>query len=172
MKRLTAFLLLFLMLFSLCACSQEKEIVYPVTYHYLRSPLPGDEISHGAADSVIATDVRDGNGYQNDYTYLLDIYLLGPLDRNCRSPFPVGTNLKNLSLENGAATILLSDDFAELSGIDLTLACSCLTLTVMDMTGVESVTIRAEDSLLDGKESITMDASMLILVDHATPATE
>lgn len=171
MKRLFAIILLFLMLPCLCACAQEK-ILFPVTFHYLRAPLPNGEISHGAPDSVIVPEIREGDGHQEDFTFLLDIYLLGPLESTCRSPFPVGTRLEEFTLENGAASIVLSDDFGELTGIDLTLACGCLTMTVMDLTGAETVTILTEDTLLDGKESITMDRSNIILIDEANPETD
>lgn len=171
MKRLRAVILLFLMLPCLLACAQEEEILYPVSFHYLRAPQPNGEVYHGAADSVIAPEVREGDGYQNDPVYLLELYLLGPLNRDYRSPYPVGTFLEAFSMENGVVQITLSDDFGELSGIDLTLACGCLTLTVLDLTGAESVTIRAEDTLLDGKESITMDRGTMILTDDTTAET-
>lgn len=170
MKRLTAILLLILMLPCLCACTRE-EMVYPVAYHYLRTPESNGEIYHGSADSVIAPEIREGDGHQGDNTYFLEIYLLGPLDREFRSPFPVGTALKGFTLEDGVATVLLSDHFGTLSGIDLTLACGCLTLTVMDLTGADTVTIMTKDTLLDGKESITMDRSNLFLTDDTTPET-
>ncbi len=170
MKRLTALLLLVFMLPCLFACARE-EITYPVAYHYLRAPEPNGEIDHGSADSVIAPEIREGDGHQGDYNYFLDIYLLGPLDRDFRSPYPVGTSLKGFTWEDGAATVLLSDHFGSLSGIDLTLACGCLTLTVMDLTGADTVTITAEDTLLDGKESVTMDRGNLFLTDDTTPET-
>lgn len=171
MRRLTAILLLLLLLPGLCACAQEEELIAPVSFHYLRSPLPNGEILHGTADSVIAPEIREGNGYLDDPVYLLELYLLGPLDRDYRSPYPVGTYLEEFSVENGAVSITLSDNFGELTGIDLTLACGCLTMTVMDLVEAESVTIRAEDTLLDGKEFITMDRSNMLLVDNTTPET-
>lgn len=170
MKRLTAILLLILILPYLCACTRE-EMVYPVSYHYLRAPESNGEIFHGSADSVITPEIREGDGHQGDNTHFLEIYLLGPLDRDFRSPFPVGTALIDFDLEDSAATVLLSDHFGTLSGIDLTLACSCLTLTVMDLTGADTVTIMAEDALLDGKESVTIDRSNLFLTDDTVPET-
>ena len=170
MKRLTALLLAILTLLSLWGCEQAQEIVCPVSFHYLRAPLSNGEIAHGSADSVIAPEIREGDG--RDILYLLDIYLLGPLDRDFRSPFPVGTTLEDFSMEDGTANLLLSDELGKLSGIDLTLACGCLTLTVMDLTGAETVTIRAERTLLDGKESLTMDRSLILIDDTAPEETD
>lgn len=171
MKRLSVLLLLFLMLPALCACAPEKEIDAPVSYHYLRAPQSNGEIHHGSADSVITAEIRESAGHEGDYAYLLEIYLLGPLDPDYRTPYPVGTFLEEFSLENGIADITLSDNFGELTGIDLTLACGCLTLTVMDLTGAETVIIRAEDAQLDGKESITMDRGSIILTDDTVAET-
>lgn len=172
MKRLTAIVLLLCLVLSLAACTGEKELTYPVAYHYLRVPANNSEIFHGSTDSVIAPEIREGNGHQEDLIHLLEIYLLGPLDHNFRSPFPVGTALKAFSVDNNHASVVLSRHFANYSGIDLSLACACLTMTVMDLTGVESVTISVDGFQLDGKASITMDRSNMILTDTATPATE
>ncbi len=172
MKRMIAIALLFLALPCLCACSQEKDLVYPISYHYLRAPLPNGQIEHGSADSLIGTEIREGDGYQQNPSLLLDVYLHGPLDRNFRTPFPVGTALRQLTVQDAKATVVLSQQFANLTGVDLSLACGCLTLTVMDLTGAESVTIISHGALLDGKESITMDRTNLILVDNTTPDAE
>lgn len=169
MKRLTALILILFMIPGLWACGQKEEFVSPVNFYYLRAPLPNGEIHHGSADSVIVPEIREGDGHQANHADLLDIYLLGPLDEDCRSPYPVGTTLEEFTLENGVASIVLSDDFGELTGIDLSLACGCLTLTIMDMTGAESVSIQAESAMLDGKAAITMDRNTLVLIDN-TPA--
>lgn len=172
MKRIVAAVLLLLLLPVLCACAPDKEIVSPVSFHYLRTPQPNGEIHHGSADSVITAEIRESADHAKDYSYLLDIYLLGPLDANCRTPYPVGTFLEEFTLENGIAHITLSDNFGSLTGIDLTLACGCLTLTVMDLTGADTVIIRAEGTMLDGRESVTMDRSSIILTDNTVPETE
>ena len=172
MKRWIAILLLVLALAGLLGCVQDKEFVYPVSYHYLRAPLANGEIQHGTADSLIAAELREGNGYQNNLALLLDLYLHGPLDQDHRTPFPVGTALRELSVKDSVATVVLSRQFASLTGIDLSLACGCLTLTVMDLTGAETVVISAEDTLLDGAESISMNRESMILIDNTTIETD
>ena len=44
--------------------------------------------------------------------------------------FPKGVELVKFSLEGGCAYITVSDFFSTLTGINLQLACACLTLTV------------------------------------------
>ena len=169
MKRLVAIILLLVLLPGMTACAPSKDLAYPVSYHYLRAPLPDGEIFHGSTDSVIASELREGDGYQNDLTHLIEIYLLGPLDPNFRSPFPVGTALKAFTVSGTQAFVVLSRHFANYNGMELSLACACLTLTVMELTGAESVTISVDGFQLDGNASITMDRSNMILTDTATP---
>ena len=172
MKRLIAITMLILTVLTMTACTRDTKPVYPVAYHYLRAPSDAGNIFHGSSDSVIAPEIREGGSYREDLEHLLDIYLLGPLDHSYRSPFPVGTALKSISLDGHHASVVLSRHFANYHGIDLTLACACLTMTVMDLTGAEAVTISVEGFQLDGKASITMDRSNMILTDAATPESE
>lgn len=172
MKRIAAFLLLLCVTLTMCACAQQEEFKDPVTFYYLRAPQLNGELAHGSTDSVIAPEVREGAEYRKDMNLMLDIYLHGSLDNAYLSPYPVGTTLRQITVEGTEATVVLSHHFASLSGMDLTLACACLSMTVMDLTGAESVTIRTEGTLPDGVESITMTREDLILIDTATPETD
>jgi len=169
MKRVIAVILVLLLLSGLCACAREKEFVYPIAYHYLRAPQPNGEIAHGSIDSLIGAEMREGDGYQDNLTLLLDVYLHGPLDKDFRSPFPVGTALRSLDVQDQTAAVMISSHLAALTGVDLSVACGCLALTVMDLTGATSVIITSENSMLDGKESVTMDRNNLVLIDNTNP---
>lgn len=169
MKRFTAMMLFILLLCSLCGCAQKEELIAPVSFYYLRAPLPNGEVIHGTADSVILADVRESGDRRNDYSYLLKLYLSGPQDSKFRSPYPRNTYLVDFKMDNGTATLVLTNIFSKLTGIDLSLACGCLTMTVLDMTGAERVTILAEDGLLDGKESLTFNRSSFLLIDDTLP---
>lgn len=46
----------------------------------------------------------------------------------------------------------MTQELANLSGADLTVACACITLTCLEFPGVEAVSIRAVGSKLDGKQ--------------------
>lgn len=172
MKKLTAILLLIFLAVSMVGCTQEKELTDPVRFHYLQAPQTDGELPHGTADSVIAPEVREGAEYRHDLELMLDIYLHGPLDKDYLSPYPVGTTLRQFAVEDSGATVVLSNHFASLSGLDLTLACGCLAMTVMDLTGAESVTIRTEGTLSADTDSITMTRDDLVLFDTATPETD
>ena len=172
MKRFTAMLLLLCVLFSLSACAKQEELTAPVSFYYLRAPLLNGQISHGAVDSVIAAEIRESAGYEENFIHLLEIYLLGALDAQFRSPYPLGTFLVDFRLEDGNARVELTDDFAKLTGMDLSLACGCLTMTVLELTDAKSITIRAEGALMDGKDTLTFTRSSFVLFDDTVPETE
>ena len=163
MKKMTVFLLLTAILLSLMGCLEQKEpITTPVSFYYPRS-----EFTYGSTDSVTTAEVRDAALFSNDHFAILSAYLAGPKKEDLKSPFPTGTTLTQLSVANGTASIILSDHIAVLSGIDLTVACVCLTRTIMELTGAKRVEISAETKLLGGSKSITMDSSNVYLSESS-----
>lgn len=165
MKRLTCIICCFVILLCLCACTkQDTKIADPVSFYYLRVQEEND-IHHGAEDSVLFPETREGLGLRGNTEALLKMYLKGPDSPLYVSPFPAGTELIAWTLEDSILSITLSDQFASLSGMDLTLACACLTRTFLELTGAESVEIRAETINIDGKESVIMSHENLILID-------
>ena len=168
MKRFICLLLALVTVCSLWACRKEtEEFVHPVQFYYYRT-----EPTHGAQDSYIAPETREAGIHHKDLAYLLDLYLKGPASAEFSSPFPAGTTLIRTSLANNTLTITLSDDFAQLSGIDLSVACACLTKTGMTLSGAARIEIQAQNALLDGKEKISMSKTDLILLDESAATTE
>lgn len=170
MKRFLCIILCLLLLLSMTACGHKKEeFTDPVHYYYLRVQSQ-DNIHHGSDDSVMLPEVREGHGLLEDTGRLLENYLAGPVSETCRSPFPAGTVLVGWEMDGTTLCVTLSDQAAELTGIDLTLACACLARTFMELTGAGAVRIRAESLELDGKVSITMNQSILVLLDEPIAA--
>ena len=172
MKQGIAIMLLLLLPFGLWGCAKEPELTAPVSFYYLRAPLPNGEVIHGTTDSVILADIRESAGRETDYDYLLKLYLTGPQINKYQNPFPRSTFLTGFSLENGTATLVLTDNFAKLAGIDLSLACGCLTMTVLEMTGAEQVIIRVENELLGGKDQLVFDRNSFLLFDDTLPESD
>ena len=160
-KRLICLILLLGICVSLPACRQQQEkFQVPVNFYYLRQ-----EATFGSADSLIAPVTAEGINYSNDPVGLLTEYLRGPGDSRCLSPFPAGTYIVSMELVNNIVRLTLCEDFATLTGMDLTAACACLTLTVLDLTGANSVRIYAEGATLNGSDYIRMDRSCINLID-------
>lgn len=81
---------------------------------------------------------------------LLEGLLSGPpADSGLVNPIPQGTRVVSWSLENRVAQVELSEDYGELSGIDLTIADYCVTLTLCQLPGVDGVRVTAGEKLRD-----------------------
>ncbi|MBE6974902.1 MAG: hypothetical protein E7436_05375 [Ruminococcaceae bacterium] len=166
MKRWICLLLAILCL-PLWGCQEEETpLLDPFNGYYRRA-----ELTHGSADSVIAALPIEGAGLKGDHLALLNIYLSHRPDPFYAPTFPEGTQLLIMELEYNTADLLLSSNISELSGLDLTVACVCLTKTVIELTGVDTVIIRARGTTLDGASYISMDLSSIYLLDDYEPET-
>ena len=75
---------------------------------------------------------------------LLEALLAGPpQDSELVSPFPPGTGAARWAVENRTAHVELSEEYAQLSGIDRTIADYCVTLTLSQLSGVDRVELSA-----------------------------
>ncbi len=161
MKKIICSLLAMLMVFPLTGCTnKKKEIKAPVTFYYRTR-----EIELGIDESVISSEQRESYGHTEDYIYITEMYLNGPTTGKCISPFPAGTKLDSLDFVQDKVLVVLSSHISLLSGAELSLACVCLSKTLLELTGKKSVQIRASGDLLDGKESITIAAKNFQLKD-------
>lgn len=167
MKRPVCISLVVLLIFALCSCeSHTKSILVPVTFYYRTT-----DIEFGTRSGVITSEIREARGHAEEYQYIIEQYLNGPKSSGCISPFPAGTTLEALSLDNNKVYIMLSPHLAILTGSDLMIACACLTKTVLELTGVKSVQISAENRLLNNEESITMTAASFAYWDDSIDFT-
>lgn len=163
MKRLLCILMTAVLLLPLAGCiPQKNEIQNPVTFYYRKSdPAYGDD------DSIIASELRDAGSSTGDAAAVIARYLQGPESPELSRTFPQGVTLVSLRTEDGVAHIVLDDSFSALTGINLTVACACLTMTVCELTGAASARIRTETTLLDENRVITMEPENLLLMDES-----
>ena len=75
---------------------------------------------------------------------LLEAAFQNPASQELTSPFPDGVRMLNWELKDGCLHLDLSEQYGSLTGIDLTVADACLTLTLCQAEGVESVYITVE----------------------------
>lgn len=162
MKRMLCILLTAAMLLGICGCTGPNEdIKEPVSFYYCREV---DKVTYGASDGVVVREIREGSGME-DPAEILSLYLKGPQSDGLNRTFPKGVTLVSFTAEDKTAVIVLSDFFSALTGMDLTLACACLTLTVCELTGAEGITVTTETTLLDGNRSISMTTADILLLD-------
>ena len=83
------------------------------------------------------------------------------------SPIPEGTVLKSLKVSGRRAQIDLSAQYARLTGIDLSLADYCITLTLTQLPNVNAVSITA-----DGRELPYRETQVLLSADTLLSSRE
>ncbi len=168
MKGFLCGLLSLLLCFSLLGCQKEEPvpILDPVDYFYPRSSF-----SYADSEIVIGSEPREASGHKEDLAYLLDQYFLGPQSQDLTQPFPDGCKLVSFSVRtDNTITLVLTDEFAGLSGMELSIACVCLAKTVTNITGYPKVIIRTQSQLMDGKKSITIrDGEFALYDDYIAP---
>ena len=160
MKRLiTLFAVLLILLIA--GCDDSASVTEPVNYYY-----PLVDTTYGTKDGLIRASVVEG--FQIDTETLLQNYLSGNLDPAFRNPFPENVTLISFEQEELASKLVLSDEFSELNGIDLTVACVCLARTTLELTDSTSVTITCESGLIGGEETLTFQADQVLWLDSST----
>ena len=165
MRKLLSILLCLALLLPILGCTEENQPEKPVNFYYRRA-----EIAYKDDSGVIAAEQRESAGHEGDIRYLLFAYFDGPLSDQFRQVFPENLSVISLHYAENTAKITLSFHLAQLSGMDLTIACACLTMTIIELTGVESVQISAAGALLDEYQSITMDKDCFLLLDSSKDA--
>lgn len=155
MKKFIAILLVCLLLTG-CGSSMKE----PVTFYYVRTSYQED------MQNIIATEERESTGHRQDLTYLMALYFMGPAGDDLTSPIPRGVSLLQVSMEGGKITLELTDTEKSMTDSQFSLACACLSLTCLDITLADSVTI------VSGNRSVTMTAENLVLLDSSTQAKE
>lgn len=163
MKRVFSALLCILLTIPLLGCSSEEE---SILFYYTRA-----EFLYGAEDAVIAQEIREAPGHEEDLDYLLNLYLEGPLNQNFTSPFPKGTVLQGFTYSDATMYVTLSEEFAQLEGMDHTIAAACMAYTCFHLTAAEKVVIKCNSEEY-GNRSITLRRESMVLFDDTTAPTQ
>ena len=164
--KLKFLLLFFSAALLLSACSTDTtDYKSPVTFYYI---LNDPEI--GTAEGVIKATTREADGHRDDYAHLIALYLNGPITYDCVSPFPAGTTLEELHWDQNRVQVILSPQITTLNGVNLTIACACLTRTVADITGIDTVQVRSSVGLLNGEQVLTFTTDSFLYQDSAAPS--
>lgn len=161
MKRIIAFILSFLLLPTLWGCQEKETFQTPVAFYY-----QAGELDYHVQCTAIRSEIREGAEYTS-LAETVNVYLQGPESQDLQNPFPIGLRLVSAEIRDDTLYLTLSDHLGTLSGLPLTMACSCLVMTSLELTGVTNVNIRTENQLLDGEKSITINRENLGLLDEA-----
>ena len=167
MRKLIAIGLLLCLLLTGCA-TEDQGLITELKFYY-----PLQETDYSMGSSYLRAELREGGGLDKNIANLLNLYLEGPVDKiTYRMPFQYNTRVVSVSREIGILNVTLSSGFATYTGLDLTIACACITLTCLELSNAETVRIRAQDTTLDGAEFIEMSRDSLLLIDFVTEPEE
>ena len=162
MKKVISLLLGILIVLSFCACNSSNEnFQEPINFYYCT-----EEITYNTKHGVVKPEIREGIIYSNNVQMMLRAYLEGPIDSSYVSYIPSEAKLVSFQRNNTEAFVTFSEEFAELTGIKLTTACSCVAMTISEYCGVDVLYIRAENSQLDNKDAIKISIADIVLMDE------
>jgi len=159
MKQFLAFVILICFLFSGCQLVGER-IKEPVTFYYIQ----GDY--QDALSDAIASEIREASGHLDDLSYLMALYLMGPTEENHISPLPRGTRIYVVQNSPSGIVLKLSDASKKMTDLQYSLACACLSLTCLELTDADTITITSEN------RSVTMTSDTILLFDSIAKETQ
>lgn len=152
------------MLSLLTGCAAQKPAAEPEGFslYYLASPeasAGGDAIAEYAS----GIEAEGGEDVELLARTLAEALLRAPEDPALSSPFPAGTQLLGLRVSGKQALVDLSSQYARLSGVELSLADYCLTLTLTQLEGINAVSVTANGRPLSYRKTQLFTAADTLL---------
>ena len=162
MKKLFSVFLIvsLIILISACASTPPTPVNKTVNFYYCT-----EAVVYDSPDGVIAPEKREYDLNTNTLEALLNLYLRGPVHKSFVSPFPDGVYAESITMSNNRIHITLSSVFSDLKGLDLTLACICISKTAQELANVDYVYINYEDSLTGKQNSVTIGPDSYLLYE-------
>ena len=148
-KRIAAALLAALLVLSLAACGTQKtglRLYYP-------ADLSAKHKSVGGSDAITSVLVNwkkvtgDDRGRQQQAQYIMELLLGGCKASGFTSPVPTGTTVRSCTVTGGTVSVDLSREYEQLVGVDRTIADYCITLSLMQLTGILAVRLTVAGEL-------------------------
>lgn len=161
MKKNLCLLLSLALLLTLVGCGKESVRV-PGEFYYRRTATV-----YGTENGVIAPEVRELASIESDPEAILDLYLKGPVSIGLESPFPRDSRVENWQIQDRTLVLTMNEAFTAISGVELTIACVCITRTMLGILDVDQVRFLSEDTLLNGQKELTLSADLISLTDDS-----
>ena len=98
----------------------------------------------GSTDGALGAESRDLADEAVDYVELLNLYFAGPESSHLKSPFPAGLQCVETSLDESVLTVILSEKYDELEGINRTIAAGCIVKTLCQLEGISGICLETE----------------------------
>ncbi|MCC8122536.1 MAG: GerMN domain-containing protein [Oscillospiraceae bacterium] len=142
------------------ACKQQVDKSGETVDLYFAVSEPGA----GGTAVGFETHVFTADESEKPVDALLSLLLAGPAEElGLVSPFPAGVTVRDWQLEEGQLTVDLSGQYGGLSGVDLTIANSCIALTLCQLDEITSVGVTVEGDALAFRQMQQLSPSDLVL---------
>lgn len=140
----------------LCSCeTQAEEEQLPLIYYVVSG---SGQVTLSALAGEPWTQAPETPGVEQ----YVDRMLEGPADAGLYTVFPEQLRLLSWEEDRGLLTLDFSEEYSELTGITLTLANACLTLTLTQLDGVEEVQVTVMGKALpEGGEPLSPEDLLL-----------
>ena len=132
------------LLLTLCGCGGAA-IVQGEALHFFYPT--GDRALRGGdvMESVkVSWEQEKESDAEEQVRRAVERLMAGDPEKNYMSPVPRGTTLKSCSVSGGTAWLDFSEEYGQLSGMDLSVADYCITLTLSQIPGIRMVRITVE----------------------------
>ena len=159
--RILSMLCILLLLLSGCIATESGEEGWLV---YFAAPLPAAETDDPVQGPAVLWETRRLPQDADVLSGLVECLLSGPVSEDLRSPFPDGVYQRSDPvLTDGVCQVDLSERYGGLSGVDLTIADYCIALTLLQVEGVEAVSILVEGEPISYRDHQLLWESDIIL---------
>jgi len=161
MKRFICVLICILSLLGFSACAKKNaEIQEPANFYYVNKDL-----SYNTPSGVICAEIREAVMLQKNLDAFLHEYLKGPENSDLQTYIPSDVEIISCEQDGDTLNLTFSEGFAKLTGTRLSTAACALLMSVHDYVGVETISIRVNNGLLEDKEELVLTVSDIVLVD-------
>lgn len=162
MKRIIFFFLAITLVLSFCGCKGKPDsIEQPASFYYLEA---------NAEKNVFAAEIRETKQFSNDLQAIADDYFSGPTGDAYVNVFPADLHTVSVEIQDAKLILTVSDELSLLSGLDLSIACACMGMTLLEITECTQIEILTQTQPLDGKSSILLTLDDLYLLDTTLSA--
>ena len=162
-KRVLAALLAALLL-GLTGCGSQPDgglrLYYPADLS-AKSGSGGDAITSVQVDWQRVTG--DDRGRQQQAQYVMELLLGSCTASGFTSPVPEGTTVRSCTVTGGTVSVDLSSEYDQLTGIDRTIADYCITLSLLQLTGIYAVRITVMGLLPSNRTEAVYTSAQVLL---------
>ena len=171
MKRLLAALLTFFALLALTGCGGSPSDGPHLLLYY---PAPSGGSPGG--DAIVSRSVdwaaNSALPTEQQVRRVVSLLLEDSADGSLESPIPASTRLLACQVSAGAAWVDFSSAYGQLSGMELTIADYCVTLSLSQIVGIYSVRITVNGTTEFKAQAIRAAVDGRLTITFADPALE